>query len=162
MTRQMGSIVTIAYNPVKGLPRPLHSVAELAADHGIVGDHRAGARTDRALNIVDERHIEALAAAGYDVRPGSLGENLVVRGLDLDGLPLGTRLRLGETAVARIESARHGCANLKYIHADFPEAAAGRIGHMCAVDKGGEVRVGDAVVVLGSEEVLGSVAVTEG
>jgi MOSC domain-containing protein YiiM len=154
MTRHPGTIAAIAYNPEKGLPRPLHAAAELVADHGIVGDHRAGSRADRALNLLDERHIEALAAAGYDVRPGSLGENIVIRGLDLDQLPSGSRLRLGESAVARIVSARHGCANLKYIHTAFPEAAAGRIGYMCAVEQGGEVRVGDEVAVLGDDEAI--------
>jgi MOSC domain-containing protein YiiM len=144
----MGTIVSIAYNPVKGLPRPLHDAARLERGHGIVGDHRAGARADRALNILDQRHVEALAAAGYAVVPGSLGENLLIADLDLDALPVGSRLRLGDTVVARITDRRNGCLNLRYIHPDFPEASTGRVGQMCAVEVGGEIRVGDEVVLL--------------
>lgn len=152
MDQPTGTVVTIAFNPVKGLPRPLHEAAELRAGHGIVGDHRAGARPDRALNLLDERHIAALSGAGYAVQPGSLGENIVVRGLALDELAPGTRLRLGASAVARIVTARHGCANLKYIHPDFPEAAAGRVGLMCAVEQGGALRLGDVVEVVAENE----------
>jgi MOSC domain-containing protein YiiM len=143
-----GQIRHIAFSPERGLPRPLHPAASLAAGHGIVGDRRAGKSPERALNLLDERHLEALAAAGYAVGPGSLGENVVVAGLDLDALPAGTRLALGPVAVVRIVKARTGCQNLGYIHGDFPAAAAGRVGQMCAVEAGGEIRLGDAVRVL--------------
>lgn len=148
----IGQIETIAFNPERGLPRPLHEAATLQPGHGIVGDHRAGISPDRALNILDGRHIAALQARGYDVRAGVLGENLVVKGLDLDALPVGTRLLVGATAVVRIVKPRTGCANLGYIHSDFPIAAAGRLGQMCAVDRGGDVQVGDSVVVLPAED----------
>ncbi len=143
-----GRIVSIAFNPVKGLPRPLHTSAELAAGHGIMGDHRAGVSENRALNILDERQVQGLKDLGYDVRPGSLGENLLVAGLDVDALAPGTRLQLGPVAVARVVKPRTGCPNLTYIHEDFPAVAEGRLGQMCAVERGGPVAVGDAVVVL--------------
>jgi MOSC domain-containing protein YiiM len=142
------TIVSIAFNPVKGLPRPLHPSAELAAGHGIVGDHRAGVSENRALNILDERQVQALVGLGYDVRPGSLGENLLVAGLDVDALPPGTRLQLGPAAVARVVKPRTGCPNLTYIHEDFPAVAEGRLGQMCAMERGGPVVVGDPVLVL--------------
>jgi MOSC domain-containing protein YiiM len=142
-----GRITSIAYSDAPGLPRPLHPSAVLRAGHGIEGDHRAGRGADRALNLVEARHLAALAEAGYAIGPGSVGENVVVDGLALDGLPGGTRLRLGDTVVVRLVKARTGCATLAYIHGDFPGVAQGRIGHMCAVDQGGEIRVGDAVTV---------------
>jgi MOSC domain-containing protein YiiM len=55
---------------------------------------------------------------------------------------------LGEAVVVRIVKARTGCQNLSDIHADFPAAAAGRVGQMCAVEAGGDIRVGDPVRVL--------------
>ena len=143
-----GTIVSIAFNPVKGLPRPLHASAELAAGHGIVGDHRAGVSENRALNILDERQVQALRDLGYDVRRGSLGENLLVAGLAVDDLAPGTRLQVGRAAVVRVVKPRTGCPNLTYIHEDFPAVAEGRLGQMCAVDRGGPVAVGDPVVVL--------------
>ncbi len=147
-----GRILSIAFSPVSGLPRPLHETAELQPGHGIVGDHLAGRSQDRALNVIDARQLESLQSQGYDVRPGVLGENLVVSGLPLDELPAGTRLQLGASAVARIVKPRTPCTNLTYIHTDFPAVAEGRVGQMCAVEVGGEVTVGDVVMVLAAGE----------
>jgi MOSC domain-containing protein YiiM len=145
---RQGTILTIAYGTTRGLPRPLHMDATLQPGHGIVGDHRAGRSPERALNILDDQDLAALNARGYPVAPGSLGENLVVRGLPVADLPPGTWLQLGPSAVARIVKARTGCDNLKYISPDFPAAGAGHVGVMCTVERGGDIRVGDPVRVL--------------
>jgi MOSC domain-containing protein YiiM len=144
----MAEIVSIAFRPDRGLPRPLHERASLRAGHGIVGDHKAGKSQERALNIIDLDRLEELQRAGYEVRPGSLGENLVVRGAALDRQPAGTLVRLGEEAVVRIVKPRTGCDNLSYIHSDFPAVSEGRVGVLCSIEAGGEIRVGDPVVVL--------------
>lgn len=144
----MSEITSIAYRAERGLPRPLHERAMLRAGHGIEGDHKAGKSPERALNILDADRLAELIAAGYDVAPGTLGENLIVLGAALDRLPVGTCVRLGEQAVVRIVKPRAPCDTLSYIHPDFPEVAVGRVGVMCAVETGGEVRVGDEVTVL--------------
>ena len=146
--RPVGEIVSIAYRGDRGLPRPLHARATLVAGHGIQGDHKAGKSPERALNIIDAYRLDELVALGYDVTAGALGENLIVRGAGLDRLPLGSRVQLGESAVVRVVKPRSPCDNLKYIHADFPEAGEGRVGVLCAVETGGEIRVGDAVSAL--------------
>lgn len=143
-----GRIQSIAFGRQPGLPRLLHETAELRAGHGIVGDHQAGRSVNRALNLIDQHQLESLQELGYDVQPGVLGENLVLSGLPLDELPAGTRLQLGDTAVARVVKPRTPCSNLTYIHPDFPAVAEGRVGQMCAVERGGVVSVGDEVVVL--------------
>ncbi|WP_235736021.1 MOSC domain-containing protein [Nocardioides alcanivorans] len=92
---------------------------------GVAGDAHAGtlvqhrSRKKRAPNQVNLRqvhliHAELLdeaRAAGHEVAPGDLGENVLTRGLDLLGLPTDTRLVIGETSV-RITGLRNPCRQI--------------------------------------------------
>ena len=40
---------------------------------------------------------DQLTEAGFTVLPGEIGENITTRDVDRPALPVGTRLRLGET-----------------------------------------------------------------
>ena len=49
---------------------------------------------------------------GFHVAPGAMGENVTTRGVDLLGLPTGTRLGLGSHAVIEVTGLRTPCAQL--------------------------------------------------
>ncbi len=57
-------------------------------------------------------HAELLDALPYDRSPGNIGENVLVRGIDLLGLSTGTRLRLGASAVVEVTGLRNPCVQL--------------------------------------------------
>src|SRR3546814_15253680 len=61
----------------------------------------------RSAELFDE-----LKAKGFDVGPGEIGENILTRGLDLLGLPAGTLLTIGETAVVEVTGLRNPCIQL--------------------------------------------------
>ena len=88
--------------------------------------------------------------------PGQLGENVTTRGVDLLGLPAGTRLHLGATAVVEVTGLRNPCLQLEGIHEGLMAAVldrdeAGnvirRAGIMAIVLAGGDVRPGDPIEV---------------
>lgn len=123
------------------------SEATLIANYGIEGDRKAGKQPKRQVNLLSQTWVTAQGAQGYDTAPGAFGEQMVVAGLDLEALPMGTQLQLGAEAVGEITMVRDGCIRL--------EAAQGRagfagqpIGIMIRVVKGGRIRVGDGVQVL--------------
>ena len=85
-----------------------------------------------------------------------MGENVTTRGIDLLGLPTGTRLRLGETAVVEITGLRNPCGQLDKLQkglmaATLDKDADGNVirkaGIMGIVLSDGEVRPGDAIQV---------------
>src|SRR6185312_13163516 len=98
-----------------------------------------------------------LRAAGFDVRPGQIGENVTTRGLDLLGLPTGTRLRLGDAgAVVEVTGLRNPCTQLDAFRPGLMRAVLDRdadgglvrkAGIMGVVVAGGAVRPGDAIAV---------------
>ena len=85
-----------------------------------------------------------------------MGENVTTRGVDLLGLPTGTRLCLGDTAIVEVTGLRNPCAQLDRIQpglmgATLDRASDGSLirkaGIMGVVLTGGEVRPGDPIRV---------------
>ena len=94
--------------------------------------------------------------AGIRVEAGQMGENITTRGVDLLGLPCGTRLVLGDGAVVEITGLRSPCVQLDSIQSGLMRATLGRdddgnvlykAGVMSIVVSDGEVRPGDSIAV---------------
>jgi MOSC domain-containing protein YiiM len=108
------------------------------------------------VHLIHAELLAELAERGFAVRPGLLGENVTTRGLDLLGLSIGARLKLGADAIVEITGLRNPCAQLDGIapglmHAVLARSATGepvrKAGVMGVVVAGGDVRAGDAVYV---------------
>jgi MOSC domain-containing protein YiiM len=85
-----------------------------------------------------------------------MGENITTKGIDLLGLPAGTRLRLGDDALIEITGLRNPCAQLDRIQPGLMAAVLDRdeqgnlirkAGVMAVVLTTGLVRPGDAIIV---------------
>lgn len=141
---------------------------ELVAGVGVRGDAHAGAtvrhrsrvRKDgsapnlRQVHLVHRELFDALGAKGFAVGPGDIGENVATEGVDLLGLPTGTRLHLGEEAVVEVTGLRNPCAQLDAFQPGLMAAVLDRTpdgalvrkaGIMSVVLRGGVVRSGDAI-----------------
>jgi hypothetical protein len=67
----------------------------------------------RQVHLIHAELHDELRAAGFDVGAGQMGENVTTRGVDLLGLPTGTRLRLGDGgAVVEVTGLRNPCVQL--------------------------------------------------
>ena len=120
--------------------------AVLRADHGIEGDCKAG-RGDRNVNLTSVENAEALRAAGFRAGPGEMGEQLVVRGIDVAALKCGDRLHLGEAACVEVVTQRTGCLRLQQVQGRPLAGTLNRLGVMAKVVADGVIRVGDPVRV---------------
>ena len=141
----------------------------LLAGLGVRGDAHLGATVQhrsrvaqdptqpnlRQLHLMMGELLDELQLRGFAVVPGQMGENVVTRGLDLLALPRGTRLMVGERAVAEVTGLRNPCAQLDGLHPGLMAAVldrdpAGRLirraGIMAVIVTGGEVRPGDSVL----------------
>ncbi len=167
----MGAVVTAVSRSARhAFSKPNQDSIRLLAGLGVEGDahmgetvkHRsraARAKTEPNLRQVHLMHVELheeLAAAGFAVAAGQLGENVTTRGIDLLGLPTGTHLHLGDTAVVEVTGLRNPCVQLDRFQPGLMAAVLGRDEHgqvirkagvMAIVVTGGEVRPGDAVRV---------------
>jgi MOSC domain-containing protein YiiM len=110
----------------------------------------------RQVHLIHAELHDELRGGGFDVAAGQMGENVTTRGVDLLGLPTGTRLRLGDAAIVEITGLRNPCAQLDAFQAGLMAATLDRdeqgnlvrkAGVMGVVITGGQVRPGDVITV---------------
>jgi MOSC domain-containing protein YiiM len=96
---------------------PKFAVASSALSKlGLAGDgHRntqvhGGPR--QAVLIVTLEGIEELKAAGFQLYPGAMGENITSKGLDRRAFRPGQRYRVGSEVILEITKPRAPCSNL--------------------------------------------------
>lgn len=125
---------------------PMKPVSEALAlqDRGLEGCRHAKKKAGgkRQVLLMDLRHLEALG-----LTPGVLKENVVVDGFDLEALPPGQRLRVGE-AVLELTQPCTPCHKMDKLRPGLLEESYGRRGQLARVIQGGTIREGDAVVLL--------------
>lgn len=110
----------------------------------------------RQVHLIHAELIDELRAAGFAVSVGQIGENVTTQGIDLLGLPTGTRLYLGDTAAVEVTGLRNPCSQLDDFQPGLMQATLGRdeqgrlirkAGVMGIVLAGGTVRPGDPIRV---------------
>jgi MOSC domain-containing protein YiiM len=164
-------VVAVCRSPTHSLRKHPEPVISLVAGHGVEGDAHAGATVKhrsrvakdpttpnlRQVHLVHEELLDELRSAGYPVEPGTIGENVTTRDLDLLALPAGTRLHLGPTAVIEVTGLRNPCYQLDGIQDGLKNACLARdtagnlvrkAGVMAVVLVGGEVKPGDPIEVM--------------
>lgn len=108
----------------------------------------------RQVHLIHSELHDELLENGFTVSAGELGENVTTRGIDLLGLPTGTRLLIGETAEVEITGLRNPCVQIDRFRKGLMKAVLDRdeegnlvrkSGVMGIVLKGGEVKPGDAI-----------------
>lgn len=119
---------------------------------GVSGDHQRNQKVhggpDRAVCLYSEELYQFLRDKGASVTNGQIGENFTTRGLDLNALKPGDRLRVGGCSI-QITKVRVPCNQLRKWGPDLPELIVGHSGWMAKVIEEGWVRPGDAVELLG-------------
>ncbi|MGH3746436.1 MAG: MOSC domain-containing protein, partial [Micromonosporaceae bacterium] len=135
-----GTVVAVSRSGTHTFSKPNQQSVRLLAGLGVEGDAHAGTTVKhrshvardphqpnlRQVHLVhSELHAE-LAGRGMVVQPGQMGENITTCGIDLLGLPVGARLRLGEEAVVEVTGLRNPCKQLDGIADGLMAAVLGR------------------------------------
>jgi len=137
----MGGVVTaVSQSPTHTFTKPTQDSIRLLVGLGVAGDahlgetvqHRSRVAKDpsqpnlRQVHLIHAELHDELRAAGFAVSAGQMGENITTRGLDLLGLPTGTRLHLGATAVVEVTGLRNPCGQLNGLQPGLMAATLGR------------------------------------
>lgn len=122
--------------------------AVFRSNHGIEGDAHAGP-WHRQVSLLSHEDIETVRLAGLpDVSPGDFAENIVLSGLNLTSLGLGTRLRVGPDVVLSVTQIGKACRSPCRIYELTGDCIMPRVGLFARVEVGGRVQVGDHVEML--------------
>lgn len=154
-SQRLGEVVAVNRSQ-GGIPKHPQPSATVIAK-GIVGDHQAHEkhrRLDRALSLWDEEILQDLIREGYAIVPGAIGENILLRGVDVQHLTPGSLLEIGSIRV-KLEQPRKPCFILDPIDVRLKDIIVGRCGYMASVVTEGEIRPGDVVRLVPAESTGG-------
>lgn len=126
---------------------------------GVTVKHRSRVAADpsqpnlRQVHLMHAELFDRLRELGHGIEPGDLGENVTTRGIDLLGLPVGTRLSIGESVIV-VTGLRNPCQQindfraglLKQVIRKRSDGAVERLaGIMGIVARGGRIASGDRI-----------------
>lgn len=163
-----GTVAAVNSNGVYSFSKPNRDAVTLLAGLGVEGDVHAGVTVKhrsriaqdptqpnlRQVHLIHQELFAELRDAGFEVGPGSLGENITTSGIELLALPVGTLLHLGEEAVVEVTGLRNPCLQIDNFQGGLLKQVVGlaedgtvvrKAGIMGVVTAGGVVRPGDAV-----------------
>jgi MOSC domain-containing protein YiiM len=170
MDHRSGVIEAVSINPRHGFSKSNQLSIRLIEGRGVEGDAHMGEKVRhrfhrryrphldnlRQVHLMHAELFDELKAAGFQVAPGDLGENITTRGLDILALPTGTLLRLGSEAVVELTGVRNPCVQIdrfqegllaQMIEREPDGTKRLKSGVMSVVITGGEVKPGDQIVV---------------
>lgn len=143
----MGKVIAINISEKKGIPKESIPEGNFIEDFGLEGDAHAG-KWHRQVSLLGNESIDKMKAIGIEgLCSGKFAENLTTEGIDLYELPIGTKLKIGETLqeVTQIGKECHsGCA----IFQQVGQCIMPKEGIFTKVLKGGKVKVGDEIAVI--------------
>ncbi|MFD3686684.1 MOSC domain-containing protein [Nocardiopsis sp. NPDC058631] len=167
----MGAVVeSVSSSPTHTFNKEVLPGIRLLSGLGVEGDahmgatvkHRSRVAVDptrpnlRQVHLIHAELLEELAAAGFAVAPGQLGENVTTRGVDLLALSTGTVLHIGDRARVEITGLRNPCLQIdgfadgllkQLVHRGGDGTIVRRAGVMGVVVEGGPVAPGMPVQV---------------
>ncbi|MEG3126105.1 MOSC domain-containing protein [Sphingomonas sp. GB1N7] len=168
--QEQARVIAVAADGEHHFAKPRRDAIRLVAGLGVEGDAHLGVTVQhlsrkakdpsvpnlRQVHLIHGELFDDLAARGFMVEPGELGENVTTRGIALLDLPEDTLLALGDEAIVRVTGLRNPCVQIDRFQkglmaATLDRAADGSLirkaGVMAVVVTGGVVRAGDMVRV---------------
>lgn len=164
------AVIAVAASPTHSFSKILKPAIELIAGFGVKGDAHYGAKIQhlydkrkdpdqpntKQIHLIHSELFEEVAAKGYTVTPGDLGENITTRGIDLLSLPEHAQLHIGE-CIIELTGLRGPCKKInRFGHDLLGEMIVPRddgppllkCGVMGVITQGGEIKTGDAIKLI--------------
>lgn len=151
---------------IGGVPKLALAGPVMVTETGVEGDQQSDLRHHggpfKAVLMIAAEVIEDLAARGFTVYPGALGENFTVAGLDPAMWRGGQQYRIGADVVIELTTLREPCSNLfsygRYIGEELYDARCkngditsphwARGGFYARVVQGGVIAAGSPVELI--------------
>ena len=139
----MSRLLEICISKERGTAKVPVGEAVLREGWGLEGDAHAG-NWHRQVSLLSFEKIEEFRRRGAEVDPGAFGENLIIEGMELRALPVGTRFHIGE-AVLELTQIGKECHSHCEIYKKMGDCIMPREGVFAQVIKGGRIQKGDQV-----------------
>ena len=143
----MAKIVSINISKQKGIPKSPVSECEIDLK-GIIGDAHYASKVRQISLLAEEKINEFGKQTGRKFKPGEFAENITTSGIELEKIPLGSRIQISEVILEVVQLGKkcHGdsCAIFK----EVGSCVMPRNGIFCKVIAGGKIKTGDLIKLI--------------
>lgn len=143
----MAKVLSINISEKKGVIKTPIKEGLFIEEHGLKDDAHAG-KWHRQVSLLAQESIDKMIKMGIsDLDAGKFAENITTEGIILHELPVGTRLKIGETVqeVTQIGKECHkGCAIKNQVGTCIMPTE----GIFTRIIQGGVIRSGDSIEIL--------------
>ncbi len=158
----MGTVDAICISLRKGEKKSPAPSLRLLKNHGLEGDAHAGP-WHRQVSLLAAEDVEGMRRKGLpNLKAGDFAENLIVSGINLAALGLGSRLRVGSEAEIVVTQLGKVCHARCAIYQQAGDCIMPRLGIFARVVTGGTLAAGDPVEVISAvpREIFQAVVLT--
>lgn len=143
----MAKVVAINISKRKGIPKEQIEQGVFIEDLGLEGDAHA-ANWHRQVSLLAQESIDKAIAMGADgLEPGNFAENITTEGVVLYELPVGTRMKIGET-IQEVTQIGKECHQKCAIFHTIGDCVMPKEGIFTKVIKGGIIKPGDSIEII--------------
>ena len=141
-----GEVIAVCISEKKGTEKiNIHS-CEVIEGFGLKNDAHGG-NWHRQVSLLSHEKIEDFKTRGGFVEKGAFGENIIVSGIDLRNLPVGTIIKINEVVLEVTQIGKECHSHCEIFHR-VGDCIMPREGIFTKVIKGGFIKEGDTVIVL--------------
>lgn len=142
-----GKVIAVNISERKGEMKKPIEVGNFIVDFGLEGDAHGG-KWHRQVSLLGQESIDKMTELGIEgLCSGNFAENITTEGICLYELPVGTKIKIGETLqeVTQIGKECHaGCE----IAQKVGDCIMPREGIFTIILEGGKIKSGDAIEIL--------------
>jgi MOSC domain-containing protein YiiM len=147
----MAKITAVCISETTGVRKtPLPDGGNFITEYGLEGDAHASSEWHRQVSLLAQASIEKMRALGIDVSAGDFAENLTTEGLELHTLPIGTRLKVGDSVLLEVSQIGKQCHTGCAIFQEIGKCIMPKEGIFARVLSGGTIRPGDSLEPAGA------------
>jgi len=150
LKKKVGKIIAICQSKIKKENKTVISEGLIKKNWGLDGDAHAG-QYHKQISLLSIESIKKMKEQGANIDFGDLFENLVVSGLSIHELPIGTKLKIGDNILLEITQIGKKEEYLKEIEGKKYSSIMTKEGVFTRVLKGGIVEIEDRIEVISND-----------
>lgn len=137
--------MAVCISEKKGMMKHPVDHIEVKQKHGIIGDAHAG-DWHRQISLLASESVDKMKALFPDIPIGAFAENILTEGIEVSKLPIGTKLKVGET-ILEITQIGKECHSDCAIRKQVGDCVMPREGVFAIVLQEGTIKSGDIISI---------------
>ena len=140
----VGEILAVCISDKRGVQKkPVPNIL-CKKDLGITTDAHAG-DWHRQISLLANESAEVMRQKGVSIGPGDFAENVLTSGIEVKTLPIGSRLKIGESVVLEVTQIGKECHQHCAIYKAAGDCVMPREGIFAVVIEEGQIKAGDSI-----------------